>query len=149
MKEIQEILDSIKTARQFKQIHIDTIVDIYLENEDIDPDELFNEIERFSKKIVEPYSITKKKFEKSIEKAYRNKPEEVSTKSGLYSIADMKKPWEITEDMGYMVYQDKASTKNLYFIKSFERLGHKKEISIKTDDKSLINLLKFKLIGKA
>ena len=83
MKEIQEILDSIKTARQFKQIHIDTIVDIYLENEDIDPDELFNEIERFSKKIVEPYSITKKKFEKSIEKAYRNKPEEVSTKSGL------------------------------------------------------------------
>ena len=74
MKEIQEILDSIKTARQFKQIHIDTIVDIYLENEDIDPDELFNEIERFSKKIVEPYSITKKKFEKSIEKANRNKP---------------------------------------------------------------------------
>ena len=141
MKEIHEILDSIKTARQFKQIHIDTIVDIYLENEDIDPDELFNEIERFSKKIVEPYSITKKKFEKSIEKAYRNKPEEVSAKSGLYSIADMKKPWEITEDMGYMVYQDKASTKNLYFIKSFERLGHKKEIFIKTDDKSLINLL--------
>ena len=141
MQEIQEIFDSITSKRQLQQIHIETVIDIYLDNEDIDPDELFKEIERFSKKIKEPYAILKKKFEKLIEKAYAKEPEKVSAKSDLYSINDMKKPWEITEGFGYMVYQDKASTKNIYFIKSFERIGDSKEIHIKVDDKSLINLL--------
>ena len=64
MQEIQEIFDSITSKRQLQQIHIETVIDIYLDNEDIDPDELFKEIERFSKKIKEPYAILKKKFEK-------------------------------------------------------------------------------------
>ena len=75
MNEIREILDSIKTARTLKQLHIEAITEIYLKDEDINPDELFTEIERFAKRIGEPFSIIKKQFLKKIEKESAQHPE--------------------------------------------------------------------------
>ena len=141
MNEIREILDSIKTARTLKQLHIEAITEIYLKDEDINPDELFTEIERFAKRIGEPFSIIKKQFLKKIEKESAQHPELLATKSELFTIEDMKKPWEITESFGYMVFQDKASQKNSFFIKSYDRVGDKKDVIVKTDEKSLIPLL--------
>ena len=140
MNNIKEILDSITTARNFKTIHIETICSIYLD-EDIDPEELFPELKRFASRTKQPYAIVEAQIHKQLNKLQCMNPDITlqEDEEDLFTQSDMEKPWEITEELGYMVYQDIHSQKNNFYIKSVNRVGDKKVMHTKADEKSLIS----------
>lgn len=135
------MLDKISNPKNLKKIHMETMADIYLKNEDIDPVELSAELKRYCDRTNDDLIIVEKRFNKEVDKLQSQHPELLSVTSDLYTSLDMEKPWEIIEDLGYMVYQDNASTKNLFYVKSFNRINGRKRIFNKSDDKSLIPLI--------
>lgn len=141
MEELQDLLSSL-TFRDLTKPTIQLIIRT-IDNNDIDDDDVDNEIKRFAKTVKKSYILVDDKIfgEERKKEEFLANSEQKAPDSDIYTQEDMNTPWNIVQDMGYNIYQDNSSQKDLFWLKSISRKGDEKTIDIKTTKDSLINLL--------
>ena len=141
MKELRKMLNAL-TYRDLTKSNCSLILSI-IDSNDLDDTDVKEEVELFADRVNKPFILIDEKLfgeERKKENLISKLTLQTSTK-GVYSASQMATPWNILEDIGYNIYQDDSSTKDLYWLKSIERIGQEKKQIIKTTKESLINQL--------
>lgn len=141
LKDLLGIFNSL-TYRELTKPTIQLIITT-IDEHDIEDAVVDLIIKDFSKRVKKSFLLVDDKIfgEERKKQELLSNTTQKDANSDLYTSEDMKTPWNIIEDMGFNIYQDNATHKSLFWLKSKKRIGDEKVQITKTNKESLIELL--------